>query len=88
MRDTRELIAVTTASDRALAESHQAFAEFVERFQDMAFGCAYAVPNDFYLAEDADLRRDAAASSRGAHLKQTGTTSFPATLVFLQKQFI
>jgi len=31
---------------------HEAFAELVIRFQDMAFACAYAVLGDAYLAED------------------------------------
>lgn len=31
---------------------HEAFAELVIRFQDMAFACAYAVLGDSYLAED------------------------------------
>src|SRR5258705_11184640 len=31
---------------------HEAFAELVVRFQDMAFACAYAVLGDAYLAED------------------------------------
>ncbi|HKC62421.1 MAG TPA: GNAT family N-acetyltransferase, partial [Pyrinomonadaceae bacterium] len=35
-----------------LAERHEAFGELVARFQDMAFGCAYAVLGDYYLAED------------------------------------
>jgi len=31
---------------------HEAFAELVYRFQDMAFACAYSVLGDAYLAED------------------------------------
>ena len=30
-----------------------AYGEIVRRFQDMAYGCAYAVLSDFHLAEDA-----------------------------------
>jgi hypothetical protein len=41
------------AADATLAERHEAFGEIVTRFQDMAFGCAFAVLGDFYLAEDA-----------------------------------
>lgn len=35
------------------AERLAAFGEIVRRFQDMAYGCAYAVLGDFHLAEDA-----------------------------------
>jgi RNA polymerase sigma factor (sigma-70 family) len=41
------------ARDAPLVERHEAFGEIVTRFQDLAFGCAYAVLNDFYLAQDA-----------------------------------
>jgi len=35
-----------------LERRHEAFGELVKRFQDMAFGCAYAVLEDPQLAED------------------------------------
>ncbi|MHC4591885.1 MAG: RNA polymerase sigma factor [Planctomycetota bacterium] len=38
---------------RAQSGSVDAYAEVVRRFQDMAFGCAYATLGDFHLAEDA-----------------------------------
>jgi RNA polymerase sigma-70 factor (ECF subfamily) len=47
------LIDRATAVRNAHAEKSAAFDEIVRRFQDMAFGCAYAVLGDFYLAEDA-----------------------------------
>ena len=47
------LIDRATAVRTAQAEKGDAFGEIVTRFQDMAFGCAYAVLGDFYLAEDA-----------------------------------
>ena len=45
---------IARASDkgRPLSARHEAFAELVYRFQDMAFACAYAVLGDAYLAED------------------------------------
>ncbi len=45
---------ITRASDTAgpVPARHEAFAELVNRFQDMAFACAYAVLGDAYLAED------------------------------------
>lgn len=48
-----ELIARAAAERTARAEKQHAFAEIVQRFQDLAFGCAYAVLGDFPLAEDA-----------------------------------
>ena len=53
MRDTRTLISLATQPDGPLADKQEAFGEIVTRFQDMAYGCAYAVLNDFYLAQDA-----------------------------------
>jgi uncharacterized protein len=47
------LIARATAAQAAQTEKSQAFGEIVQRFQDLAFGCAYAVLGDFHLAEDA-----------------------------------
>jgi RNA polymerase sigma factor (sigma-70 family) len=47
------LIDRATAVRAAQAEKGEAFGEIVGRFQDMAFGCAYAVLGDSYLAEDA-----------------------------------
>lgn len=47
------LIDRATTVRAAHAEKSDAFGEIVRRFQDMAFGCAYAVLGDFYLAEDA-----------------------------------
>ncbi|HZB47385.1 MAG TPA: GNAT family N-acetyltransferase [Pyrinomonadaceae bacterium] len=53
MKDVRSLVQEVADSRRPLGERHEAFGELVARFQDMAFGCAYAVLGDFYLAEDA-----------------------------------
>jgi RNA polymerase sigma factor (sigma-70 family) len=48
------LDSIARASDKGntLLVRHEAFAELVHRFQDMAFACAYAVLGDAYLAED------------------------------------
>src|SRR5262245_46440823 len=51
--DIERLIATATASDAAVKEKHRAFGEIVRRYQDLAFGCAYAVLGDFQLAQDA-----------------------------------
>jgi len=47
-----ELIGSATAARDAAQQKQVAFGEIVRRFQDMAFGCAYAVLGDFALAED------------------------------------
>src|SRR5579871_692826 len=44
---------MATAAQAAQKDKHQAFNTLVKRFQDLAFGCAYAVLGDFQLAEDA-----------------------------------
>jgi RNA polymerase sigma factor (sigma-70 family) len=47
------LILKATAGENGRAAQHAAFQQIVGRFQDLAFGCAYAVLGDFHLAEDA-----------------------------------
>ena len=53
LQDITQLIARAAAERAARADKQNAFAEIVQRFQDLAFGCAYAVLGDFHLAEDA-----------------------------------
>ena len=53
MKDARRLVQKAADPGSPLSERHEAFGELVTGFQDMAFGCAYAVLGDFYLAEDA-----------------------------------
>lgn len=53
MEEISTLIARATAARAARHEKSQAFGEIVQRFQDLAFGCAYAILGDFHLAEDA-----------------------------------
>ena len=53
MEEIQALIWSAIADDCTQAERHEAFGKLVLRFQDLAFGCAYAVLGDFYLAEDA-----------------------------------
>jgi len=52
MQEIRSLIASATSADIPI-ERHIAFGEIVVRFQDMAYGCAYAILRDHDLAEDA-----------------------------------
>ena len=44
---------LTALVTRAQADNDRAYEELVRRFQDMAYGYAYAILNDFHLAEDA-----------------------------------
>ena len=52
LKDIHDTISKASDSGSSLSVRHEAFAELVRRFQDMAFGCAYAVLGDAYLAED------------------------------------
>lgn len=52
VKDIHATISTAVDSRRSLTLRHEAFAELVIRFQDMAFACAYAVLGDSYLAED------------------------------------
>lgn len=52
MNDIGALILRATAANTAQAEKNRAFEQIVKRFQDLAFGCAYAVLGDFQAAED------------------------------------
>jgi len=52
VQDIESLIHKAVDSRYPLAERHEAFGGLVARFQDMAFGCAYAVLGDFCMAED------------------------------------
>jgi len=53
MKETRALIALVTDGNAAPAVRHEAFGELVVRFQDLAWGCAWAVLRDYALAEEA-----------------------------------
>ncbi len=68
---------VTTAADSTLASPQRlaAFGRIVLRFQDMAYGCAYAVLGDFHLAEDAAQEAFLTAYRQLPQLRQPG--AFP-----------
>src|SRR5262245_24140844 len=53
MRETRALIALAADRNTAPADRHEAFGEIVVRYQDLAWGCAWAVLRDYALAEEA-----------------------------------
>ncbi len=69
MKEIESLIAKAMLSNTDIAEQHRAFSEIVERFQDMAYGCAYAVLGDFHLAQDAVQEAFIAAYRNLAQLK-------------------
>jgi len=47
------VVELGTLVTRARGGDHAAYAEIVRRFQDMAYGYAYAILGDFHLAQDA-----------------------------------
>jgi RNA polymerase sigma factor (sigma-70 family) len=53
MEELESLVVRARALDVDTAERHDAFGELIKRFQDMAYGCAYAVLRDFHTAQDA-----------------------------------
>jgi RNA polymerase sigma factor (sigma-70 family) len=53
MSETRTLLALAADKDAAPADRQEAFGALVVRFQDLAWGCAWAVLRDDALAEEA-----------------------------------
>ncbi|MGI4791758.1 MAG: sigma-70 family RNA polymerase sigma factor [Janthinobacterium lividum] len=53
MADTEDWLTQATNPHCTLAQKHTAFDHLVRNYQDMAFGCAYAILGDFQCAEDA-----------------------------------
>jgi len=52
VKQIRELIIEATAAESSTSEKQESFREIVTRFQDLAYGCAYALLKDFWMAED------------------------------------
>lgn len=52
MKDIDTIVLKAADQNSPVAVRHEAFGELVIRFQDMAFGCAFAVLGDAYLAQD------------------------------------
>ena len=52
MKEIQTLIKEATSPDSSPSEKQESFRQIVLRFQDLAYGCAYAVLRDFWLAED------------------------------------
>lgn len=53
MEEIHSLVIKAASPDTDLEQRHEAFGELVRRFQDMAYGFAYAILGDFHLAQDA-----------------------------------
>jgi RNA polymerase sigma factor (sigma-70 family) len=53
MNDLESLVTLAQAPSASLARRHDAFGELVVRFQNMAYGYAYAILGDSYLAQEA-----------------------------------
>ena len=53
MSEIAELLARVNAERSANNKTQSAFAEVVQRYQDLVFACAFAVLGDFQMAEDA-----------------------------------
>jgi RNA polymerase sigma factor (sigma-70 family) len=53
MEEIESLVVLFQAPNTNLTQKHEAFGQLVQQFQDMAYGCAYAVLEDTYLAQDA-----------------------------------
>jgi DNA-directed RNA polymerase specialized sigma24 family protein len=52
VKEIRKLIIEATSAEASPSQMQESFREIVNRFQDMAYACAYAVLRDFWLAED------------------------------------
>jgi RNA polymerase sigma factor (sigma-70 family) len=70
VNETRALVIRATDSDATLTERYEAFCELVRIFQDMAYACAYAVVEDFSLAEDAAQEAFVSAWQKLSQLRQ------------------
>lgn len=76
--ELHRLVSLARHADAALSERHAAFGHLVAHFQDLVFGCAYAVLRDFYLAEDAAQQAFFAAWQKLDQLREPA--AFPGWL--------
>ena len=78
MEEIESLVIEAQKTDVDLTKRHEAFGELVVRFQDMAYGCAYAVLGDFDLAQDASQEAFISAYRNLGQLRQP--RAFPGWL--------
>jgi RNA polymerase sigma factor (sigma-70 family) len=78
LTDTEDWLAQATSLNCTMTQKHAAFDHLVKNYQDMAFGCAYAILGDFQCAEDAAQEAFLAAWQHLAQIKQP--KAFPGWL--------
>ena len=76
MEELETLVTIARAAELDLAQRHEAFGQLVVRLQDMAYGCAYAVLGDTYLAQAAAQDAFIAAYQNLGQLREPA--AFPA----------
>jgi RNA polymerase sigma factor (sigma-70 family) len=67
---TQTLVATLTDPHTGLAERHDAFEQLVMSFEDMAYGCAYALLGNYHHAEEAAQEAFAAAWQKIHQLRE------------------
>ncbi len=78
MSEHETLVSLALNQEISLAERHEAFCELVLRFQDMAYGYAFALLGDAQLAQDAAQEAFISAYQYLAQLNEPG--AFPGWL--------
>ncbi len=72
MEEIESLVITAAQTLVPLAKRLEAFGQIVARFQDMAYGCAYALLGDFHLAEDAAQEAFLTAYQQLSQLREPG----------------
>ena len=70
MKDVDDIVLRAADPNSPAAVRREAFGELVIRFQDMAFGCAFAVLGDVYLAQDTAQEAFVVAWQKLAQLRE------------------
>ena len=70
MKDVESIVRRAADPNSSSALRREAFGELVIRFQDMAFGCAFAVLGDVYLAQDTAQEAFVVAWQKLAQLRE------------------
>ncbi|HKP84404.1 MAG TPA: GNAT family N-acetyltransferase [Pyrinomonadaceae bacterium] len=70
MKEVEQIVLRAADPGSPLAARREAFGELVIRFQDMAFGCAFAVLGDVYLAQDTAQEAFVTAWQKLAQLRE------------------
>ena len=70
MKDVDKIVLRAADPNSPSAARREAFGELVIRFQDMAFGCAFAVLGDAYLAQDTAQEAFVVAWQKLAQLRE------------------